>query len=65
MTGRQEYDRTKDRQRILDKYMIDTVPTLTAASLLTDHIALSHAGLYMNYKSVLLQFVFFRSKLYI
>jgi hypothetical protein len=23
MTGRQEYDRTKDRQRILDKYMID------------------------------------------
>ncbi len=22
MTGRQEYDRTKDRQRILDKYMI-------------------------------------------
>ena len=24
MTGRQEYDRTKDRQRILGKYMIDT-----------------------------------------
>ncbi len=23
MTGRQEYDRTKDRQRILGKYMID------------------------------------------
>ncbi len=23
MTGRQEYDRTKDRQRILDKYMIN------------------------------------------
>jgi hypothetical protein len=23
MTGRQEYDRTKDRQRILDEYMID------------------------------------------
>jgi hypothetical protein len=23
MTGRQEYDRTKDRQRTLDKYMID------------------------------------------
>jgi hypothetical protein len=23
MTGRQEYDRTKDRKRILDKYMID------------------------------------------
>ena len=26
MTGRQEYDRTKDRQRILDEYMIDTAP---------------------------------------
>jgi hypothetical protein len=25
MTGRQEYDRTKDRQRTLDKCMIDTV----------------------------------------
>jgi hypothetical protein len=25
MTGRQEYDRTKDRQRILGKYMIDTM----------------------------------------
>ncbi len=25
MTGRQEYDRTKDRQRILSKYMIDCV----------------------------------------
>ncbi len=25
MTGRQEYDRTKDRQRILGKYMIDVV----------------------------------------
>jgi hypothetical protein len=25
MTGRQEYDRTKDRQRILDKYMVNTV----------------------------------------
>jgi hypothetical protein len=25
MTGRQEYDRTKDRQRILDEYMIDMV----------------------------------------
>jgi hypothetical protein len=25
MTGRQEYDRTKDRQRILDEYMIDGV----------------------------------------
>jgi hypothetical protein len=25
MTGRQEYDRTKDRQRILGKYMIDKV----------------------------------------
>ena len=24
MTGRQEYDRTKDRQRILGKYMIDS-----------------------------------------
>jgi hypothetical protein len=24
MTGRQEYDRTKDRQRILDEYMIDS-----------------------------------------
>jgi hypothetical protein len=23
MTGRQEYDRMKDRQRILDEYMID------------------------------------------
>jgi hypothetical protein len=23
MTGRQEYDRTKDRQRILNEYMID------------------------------------------
>jgi hypothetical protein len=23
MTGRQEYDRTKDRQRILGKYMIE------------------------------------------
>jgi hypothetical protein len=23
MTGRQEYDRTKDRQRILDEYMIE------------------------------------------
>jgi hypothetical protein len=28
MTGRQEYDRTKDRQRILGKYMIDTVYTM-------------------------------------
>ncbi len=26
MTGRQEYDRTKDRQRILGKYMIDRTP---------------------------------------
>ncbi len=25
MTGRQEYDRTKDRQRILGKYMIEDV----------------------------------------
>ena len=25
MTGRQEYDRTKDRQRTLDKYMIDMI----------------------------------------
>jgi hypothetical protein len=25
MTGRQEYDRTKDRQRILGKYMIDNL----------------------------------------
>jgi hypothetical protein len=24
MTGWQEYDRTKDRQRTLDKYMIDS-----------------------------------------
>ncbi len=24
MTGRQKYDRTKDRQRILDEYMIDS-----------------------------------------
>jgi hypothetical protein len=24
MTGRQEYDRTKDRQRTLDKYMINS-----------------------------------------
>ncbi len=29
MTGRQEYDRTKDRQRILGKYMIDTGQDLT------------------------------------
>ncbi len=28
MTGRQEYDRTKDRQRILDEYMIDVVYAL-------------------------------------
>jgi len=28
MTGRQEYDRTKDRQRTLDKYMIDSTPEL-------------------------------------
>ena len=30
MTGRQEYDRTKDRQRILGKYMIDGLPILRA-----------------------------------
>ncbi len=29
MTGRQEYDRTKDRQRILGKYMIDRIDTNT------------------------------------
>ena len=28
MTGRQEYDRTKDRQRILGEYMIDVVSCL-------------------------------------
>jgi hypothetical protein len=28
MTGRQEYDRTKDRQRTLDKYMINFMSLL-------------------------------------
>jgi hypothetical protein len=44
MTGRQEYDRTKDRQRILGKYMIDkdTKPYMSAflsVDLLTDFAA--------------------------
>jgi hypothetical protein len=32
MTGRQEYDRTKDRQRILAKYMINISPLWTKPS---------------------------------
>ncbi len=36
MTGRQEYDRAKDRQRILGKYMIDYyVPILGIYAILT------------------------------
>jgi hypothetical protein len=35
MTGRQEYDRTKDRQRTLDKYMINTIPS-TSKKILVD-----------------------------
>jgi hypothetical protein len=35
MTGRQEYDRTKDRQRILDEYMIDVFYSSRTASILS------------------------------
>ncbi len=36
MTGRQEYDRTKDRQRILGKYMIDIRTTVIQKHNMTD-----------------------------
>ncbi len=35
MTGRQEYDRTKDRQRTLDKYMINTVVIVRICAVLS------------------------------
>jgi hypothetical protein len=63
MTGRQEYDRKKDRQRILGKYMIDLVTNSARfiASSILDISDSAHTS-FSNFCNKLLQIALSMSK---